>query len=45
MAGRLKWTARRDALRTNPGFVNISVADPDVADVNPLTDRSRHSAS
>jgi pilus assembly protein CpaC len=27
-------------VRTNPGFVNISVADPDVADVNPLTDRS-----
>ena len=27
-------------VRTNPGFVNISVADPDVADVNPLTDQS-----
>jgi pilus assembly protein CpaC len=27
-------------VRTNPGFVNISVADPDVADVNPLTDHS-----
>ena len=25
---------------TNPGFANISVADPDVADVNPLTDHS-----
>jgi pilus assembly protein CpaC len=27
-------------VRTNPGFVNISVADPEVADVNPLTDHS-----
>ena len=27
-------------VRTNPSFVNISVADPDVADVNPLTDHS-----
>ena len=27
-------------VRTNPGFTNINVADPDVADVNPLTDHS-----
>jgi pilus assembly protein CpaC len=27
-------------VRTSAGFVNISVGDPDVADVNPLTDRS-----
>lgn len=27
-------------IRTNASFVNIAVGDPDVADVNPLTDRS-----
>lgn len=27
-------------VRTNASFVNIAVGDPDVADVNPLTDRS-----